>query len=567
MAFIKKLFEKLLSGLSMVNLNPTKGRVFVQIMMIIGVMLLVMTVQAWMNLGIINTSQEYTMRIFQENASKTADVAQLKYELEKIRMGYYEVLKGDSKAVLSQSAYSEVRARFQSLRDLDVVVAEKIEQELDRITNDRDLPVTQEGYDKLVASIQQINIGLSSIESSINSQVLDSVQSSKQYSKRARNLTFVVIFIGLFVSVMLAIAISRSISKPLKRVVSDIQSLAVGNLKGNFVMDKGSVEVRNMMVAMGKAINGLRNLVMGINEQADALLLASNELKGASADTGRSASQVAKAMEELAKASSDQTEQITQAIETINLLAGLVRRVSTDTDGIAAYSERVAEDAKEGQQATETVVRQIDDIYRTTKDVADVVSELDETSEEISEITGMIQAIAEQTTLLALNAAIEAARAGEHGKGFSVVAKETGKLAEQSKNAAKLIAGRIQQMRRRSKVAVESMQKGILRIEEGKNLADDASKTFQSIFQLLNDNLQKIEMVNNSARQMAASNEDVIGAISTIAAIAEESMASTEQVSNTAMEQSASNQQVAALAENLLEVADHLKQSISEFKL
>lgn len=101
----------------------------------------------------------------------------------------------------------------------------------------------------------------------------------------------------------------------------------------------------------------------------------------------------------------------------------------------------------------------------------------------VAEIVRAIGDTANQTNLLAFNAAIEAARAGQHGVGFSVVASEVRKLAENSSTAAKEIAVLIEESIAQVGESIEENDQAASKIEYIVNTLSSTSEVMAEVMQ------------------------------------------------------------------------------------
>jgi len=107
---------------------------------------------------------------------------------------------------------------------------------------------------------------------------------------------------------------------------------------------------------------------------------------------------------------------------------------------LSRLSDEFKNTLQQVSSAVDEVVKRETLIASRANTLSDMANEAFTHLGETEEVLNFIRSVAQQTKLLGLNAAIEAARAGEHGRGFTVVASEVRKLAENSTASVEKIA-------------------------------------------------------------------------------------------------------------------------------
>ena len=246
-------------------------------------------------------------------------------------------------------------------------------------------------------------------------------------------LTFVIAAIFGFVATFF---IARSISKPLMYSAEHLEIIGSGDLTGKVPKDlvnkKDEIgQITNSISKMQESLTKiLSTVIFEAQKSKQSIDVANNkmtELNSEVIDITNTAQQLSAGMQQTAASTEEMTSvayEIESAVENVASKAEEEVRIASDINLRAqSIKEKAVDSLNETRQLFESSQ---DRLNRSLNDVSKV--------DQMAEMYATILGISDQTNLLALNAAIEAARAGEHGKGFSVVAEEIRKLADESKN-------------------------------------------------------------------------------------------------------------------------------------
>ncbi|NLL69760.1 MAG: methyl-accepting chemotaxis protein [Epulopiscium sp.] len=375
------------------------------------------------------------------------------------------------------------------------------------------------------------------------------------------NLLLAIGLIGIII--LLSFMLAKQVTTPLNILNKAFDKAAAGDLTVQAII-KAKDEFGQAGENFNHMLDNIGSLVEDVREAGNTVLTNSGSLAKITEQTSIANSEVAQAVEEIAKGAIDQAHNTELGATKINELADMIEKVKGSINQIKSVSSETNELSSKGMKVMSLLKDSSKDNVVTAQKLNNVIEEMDKSSTEIGDITNTISQIADQTNLLALNAAIEAARVGEAGKGFTVVADEIRKLAEESSDSASNIKYLIDRIQEQSKEAVHAVKETERVVEKQNIQVEETEDIFQNIAKSIIKLNQEIIEINHRTENIAKNKDEIIVMIENLSALSEETSAATEEVSASVEEQLASMEEINSYVKDLEELSESLTESISK---
>ena len=309
--------------------------------------------------------------------------------------------------------------------------------------------------------------------------------------------------VAFILGILMAWYVSRQITKPLALAVSCANRVREGDF--TILREDFGPPCRDETGMLADALTDMvaqqRQALRGILENAGENLGAAESLAAFSEESVASLEEIRGHIEEittLSESNAASLEQTNAGVEEVSAGASSAAQAASEGAEASVNTAGLSEKAVSQVELVVQEIKQVGDRSRTS------MKSMKEVSESVNAITTFVATItniADQTNLLALNAAIEAARAGDAGRGFSVVAEEVRKLAEESGRAAQEVSSIIEKLQRSTKESLGITEEAGAVMEKTIRGAEEALKSLEKV-------MEEIAKVDRAMQNIAATSQE-----------------------------------------------------------
>ena len=370
-----------------------------------------------------------------------------------------------------------------------------------------------------------------------------------------------IIVVLVIVLVIAATLFLRVLLKPLNGVKVTLNDISSGDADLTKRIElKSQDEIGDVVNGFNKFAGKLQNIIGDVKGSKDELMVAGENLSGATQDTASSITEIIANIDSMKRQIDTQNQSVSQTAGAVNEIASniesLERMIESQSSGVTQASaavEQMIGNISSVNASMEKMANSFNELRANSqtgiskqKAVNDRIDEIESQSEMLQEANVAIASIASQTNLLAMNAAIEAAHAGEAGKGFAVVADEIRKLSETSTAQSKTIGDQLNNIK-------ESINQVV-------TASSESSIAFESVSRKLEETDALVMQIKAAMEEQNEGSQQITEALHTM-------NDSTVEVRNASGEMSEGNKMILKEVQQLQNAAMTMSQSMEEMSI
>ena len=331
--------------------------------------------------------------------------------------------------------------------------------------------------------------------------------------------------------------IKSNIAKPIEKFVESFQKLVEGDFNSKVEFKQKGIfellakEYNTFVDRVGNIIKTVKDEINNVNREKDMLTFdMDNVVKGReSSYYNNSTNKIEKGLKQqleflnvMVDGVTEQNASTQNALASVEEMNASIKEIGTYILSTKKSSEKAIDIAKTSYSSANELGNAMKEINLSVANVNVKIEELINLSDSIGGIVVSIQSISQRTNLLALNAAIEAARAGEAGRGFSVVADEIRKLAEQTNKETDKISEIVSNVRTEILDVKNTNDLVDSKITQGNVISENVKTNITSIMKITEENSFAIGSITNASSEQSGAIEEITRNIEVISNTIEE---------------------------------------------
>lgn len=380
------------------------------------------------------------------------------------------------------------------------------------------------------------------------------------------DLTMIILAVAIAIGGIAIYFIIKSIRKPLIALSESAEKISHGDLTQHIEV-RTHDEIGKLAQSFNEMSFKLKQVIQAVQNSIENVAASSEELTASAGQTTQATEHITSSIEQFSNSNEHQNDMIEKSSVQLNEMDRSLSLMVDTTSHMMESSIDSSKTAQAGGELVQKTAGQMQTIEQAVKEAELVIQGLEQKSKDITNILGVINGIADQTNLLALNAAIEAARAGEAGRGFSVVAEEVRKLAEQSGSSSKEIESLTNEIVEEIEKSQNMFKQVAGEVQSGLNITDETKISFEKITDKTSEMTEQMKQMNGTAKELSHGSNDISHAVNQIKELSRESSAGFQDIAASAEEQLASMEEISSSSATLSQMAEELRELIKQFKI